>query len=110
MNRAQRRAVGAPKEPTYTLTRSQIQDMKQQCTNQAADLAFKLMLCIPAIVIHEKFGKLMKKDSRVETFVDFVLEVYDNYNKGMITIEELEARLKEETGISFEDVIDKKFC
>lgn len=104
MNRAQRRATGAPKEPTYTLTRSQIQQMKQKCTEEAADLAFKLMLCIPTMVIHDYFAKIMKKEGRLETFVDLLLDMYDSYNKGFIKLEELEDCLKEEAGITFEEI------
>lgn len=108
MNRAQRRATGAPKELTYTLTRSQIQEIKQQCTNEAVDTAFKLMLCIPTMVIHDYFSKIMKKEGRLETFVDLVLDLYDSYNRGFIKLEELEDCLKEEAGITFEEMREKK--
>ena len=104
MNRAQRRAAGSPKEPTYTLTRSQIQQMKKDCTEEAVDTAFKLMLCIPTMVIHDKFSKIMKKEGRLETFVDLVLDLYDSYNRDFIKLEELEECLKEEAGVSFEEI------
>ena len=104
MNRSQRRATGAPKEPTYTLTRSQIQQMKKDCTEEAVDTAFKLMLCILTMVIHDKFSKIMKKEGRLETFVDLVLDLYDSYNRDFIKLEELEECLKEEAGLSFEKI------
>lgn len=104
MNRAQRRASGAPKEPTYTLTKSQIEQIKEECTAEAVDTAFKLMLCIPTMVIHDKFAKIMKKEGREETFVDLVLDLCDSYNKDLITLDELEECLKEEAGLSFDDI------
>lgn len=104
MNRAQRRATGAPKEPTYTLTRSQIEQIKKECTDRAADTAFKLMLCIPTMVIHDHYSKIVKKEGRLETFVDLVLDMYDSYNRDSITLEELEERLKAEAGITFDEI------
>ena len=75
MNRAQRRATGAPKEPTYTLTRSQIQQMKKDCT-----------------------------EGRLETFINLVLDLYDSYDRDFIKLEDLEECLKEEAGLSFEEI------
>lgn len=108
MNRAQRRATKSPKEPTYTLTRSQIQEIKKECTAEAADTAFKLMLCIPTMVIHDKFRYIMKKEGRLETFLDFVMDLYDSYNRGLLTLDDMEQCLKEETGITFDDIKKRK--
>lgn len=107
MNRAQRRATGSPKEPTYTLTKSQIQEIKKQATDEAVDAAFKLMLCIPATVIHQNFSKIMKKEGRVENFLDLVLYLYESYNRGDVSLEELQKCL-EEAGISFQQGRERK--
>lgn len=104
MNRAQRRASGAPKEQTYVLTRSQLDEIKKNCTEEAIDTAFKLFLCIPTMVIHDKFSKIMKREGRLETFVDLMLDLYDKYNRDIITLDELESCLKEEAGLSFEEI------
>lgn len=108
VNRAQRRAAGAPKEPTYTLTRAQIQEIKKGCTNEALDTAFKLMLSIPVMVIHDKFNQIMKKEGREETFIKLVLETYECFNDGYVTLDDLQKCLKEEAGVTFEDEKQRK--
>ena len=112
MNRQQRRALSAPKEPTYTLTKSQIDTMKKETTDEAVDLAFKLMLCIPAMVIHDNFKDIMKREGRIETFIELVLDLYDSYTQGgLIELSELEECLLEEAGVSFEEIRKKhKLC
>lgn len=58
-----------------------------------------LMLAIPAMVIHDKFGSLMKKDGRVEKFVDLCMEQYKCYEEGYVGLEELAKLLKDEAGV-----------
>jgi hypothetical protein len=44
-----------------SIKQSDIDAMKQEATKKGCELAFNLMLAIPAMVIHDKFGSLMKK-------------------------------------------------
>ena len=61
MNRAERRAKGIKgKVAVYNLTNDQIQGIK----DDAAVDAVLLMLAIPVMVIHDKFGDLMRKEER----------------------------------------------
>ena len=59
------------------------------------------MLGIPVMVIHDKFGSLMKKDGREEKFSDYILDLYDSYEKGFVSLEDLTKVLKEECGLEF---------
>lgn len=68
-------------------------------------LRFFLMLAIPTMVIHDKFGQLMKKGNREKTFVDLCMDTYQCYEKGYVTIKELRQLLKEEAGIEIPDKI-----
>lgn len=103
MNRAMRRATGSRlKEPVYTLTQSQIQMMKKDATDKAIDTAFVLMLGLPAMVIEGHYPQLMKKEDRVQTFIDLVLEQYDCFNQGYVTLDEIHAYLQDNFGIKIE--------
>ncbi len=72
----------------------------------AADTAFFLMLAIPVMVIHDKYGKIMRRNvdgkSREERFADLCLDLYDSFNKGYVTLDDLAECLWEEAGIKLE--------
>ena len=99
MNRAARRRAAREKEKaarTLNMNAAQIEGIKKKSTEEALDLAFVLMLALPGLVIHDSFGKLMKKESRMETFVDLVIEQYECFRDGKIGLDELLHLLKEE--------------
>ena len=104
MNRAERRrlAKNNASEPVINIKSSDIERIKAQASEEAVELAFTLMLGIPAMVIHDKFGQLMKKDGREERFVDMCMDLYDSYDKGFITLEDLHQCLWEEANIKIE--------
>ena len=61
MNRAERRKAakaGLPvkKEPVVNIKAADVQKMKQDASKEAADKAFLLMLGLPVMVLHDKFG------------------------------------------------------
>lgn len=65
MNRAERRRAQrnqGKKEVTRTMTLGQIQQMKQEMTELVADELLMKVFGIATLVIHDKFGKLMKKE------------------------------------------------
>ena len=89
MNRVERRRAkkaGIPvkKEPVVNI-------------KAAADKAFLLMLGLPVMVLHDKFGF---GPVRCERFTDAVLELYDSFEKGYVSLEDIHLTLKEETGIT----------
>lgn len=100
MNRAERRRLGIKnKEPVINLKAGDISKIKENAANQAIDTAFVMMMAIPLMVLRDKynFGK-----KRLETFSDYVLDLYDSFDKGYITFDDLKGILKDEVGIEFE--------
>ena len=62
-----------------------------------------LKLCIPVMVIHDKYPQLMRREvdgkPRAERFADLCLDLYDSFNRGYITLDDLADCLWEEAGI-----------
>lgn len=100
MNRQERRRRGIlKKDPMVSIKQSDINAMKEDATTKGCKLAFQLMLVIPSMVIHDKFGSLMKKDGRVEKFVDLCIEEYRCYEEGYVRLDEMAKILKDEAGV-----------
>ena len=105
MNRAERRRADKQakkdKVATYNLTQEQINQIKQEARDEAVEIAVTLMLSLPLEVLKEKhWVKTAKR--RLPKFLDNVLSLYDNWNKGLLTIEDLRADLWEYGGIKLE--------
>lgn len=99
MNRAERRRRGIKnKEPVLNVKVSDISKIKENAVNQAADTAFVMMITIPLMVLRDKYGFGKK---RLEVFSDYVLDLYESFDKGYITFDDLKETLKEEAGIEF---------
>ena len=100
MNRQERRRLGVKKkDPMISIKQSDIDAMKEEATAKGCKFAFNLMLALPAMVIHDHYGELMRKDGRVERFVNLCMEQYKCYEEGYITLEELAKCLKDEAGV-----------
>ena len=52
---------------------------------------------LAVMVLHDKFGF---GPVRCERFTDAVLELYDSFEKGYVSLEDIHLTLKEETGIT----------
>lgn len=103
MNRQERRRLGIKrKDSMISIKQSDIDRMKEEVTEKGCKLAFGLMLAVPAMVIHDHFGELMRKEGRVERFVDLCTEQYRCFEEGYVTIEDLGKILKDEAGVEFE--------
>lgn len=108
MNRAERRRLlrESQKEPIIHIKATDIQNLKKQISENAANTVFSLMLAIPVMVLHDKYAQLMKKNvdgkTREERFADMCLELYDSYQKGYVTLEDLEDCLWKEAGIKLQ--------
>ena len=71
MNRQERRRLGIKrKDPMISIKQSDINAMKEEATAKGCKLAFTLMLVLPAMVIHDHYGELMRKDGRVSRLVE----------------------------------------
>lgn len=104
MNRAERRKAqkaGQPvkKDPMISIKSSDITRMKREATKEAAGVAFSLMLGLPAMVLRDKYGF---GKTRLERFTDQVLELYDSFGRGYITLQDVLDTIQEETGVDIE--------
>lgn len=107
MNRAERRrlakqGIDVKKDPVINIKQSDIDKMKMESAEQAAEMAFFLMLAIPTMVIHDHFGDLMKKQGREQNFVKWCLNTYECYGQGLVSLEDLQQCLYEEAGLRME--------
>lgn len=102
MNRQERRRLYKKsfKEPVINLKRQDVSLIKESVPDNGVEIAFKLILSIPVMVLKDKFGYGKK---RLERFINEVLNLYDSYNKGYVELEDLFKTLEEETGITFEE-------
>ena len=106
MNRAERRKLGAKnKESVFTMKKRDIDKIKKDATHQSMEIAFKLMLAIPVKVLSENFGKITKLNvdgkSREERFTDLCLKIWDDFNAGKVSINDLQDILTDKCGIQF---------
>ena len=81
---------------TYTLTQGQIGEIKKQAADEAIHAAFILMCGLPLMALRDKFGF---GKTRLERFSDALLDLYDSFDKGYITLEDLHKTIYEETGV-----------
>lgn len=110
MGRAEHRRAMRIKNPAYTLTQKQIDRIKEEAVSEASDRAFILMLAIPVMVLHDKYGQLMRKDGREERFAELCLDLYDSFEKGYVTLDDLKNTLQEETGMILEKDRANRTC
>lgn len=97
--------VPAPKEqkkektPTYNLTWEQIQQIKKDAAKQAVGELATLTLGIPVMYMMDKegWGKV-----RLNRMVDGMLELMDSYEKGYLTLEDVQKVLWDEGGTKIE--------
>lgn len=103
MNRAERRKnkqMSAERPKTYVLTQDQIDKMKQDAVNEATRKAFLMLLSIPVMVLHDKFGF---GKQRLTKFMDYVLLWYASIQQGETPLRELLTVAERECGIRLEE-------
>jgi hypothetical protein len=108
MNRAERRRLKRNQEScnaTYTLRNEDVTRIKQDAAQEAIDKAFVLMLCLPMIVLHDKYGWGKK---RLSDFMDYALELYDSFEKDYVTLDDLWDTIEKETGVKLIEKVRKK--
>ena len=106
MTRAERRRAEkeAQKRKTvvYNLTQEQIDQIKEEARDEAVDIAFNLMLALPLeVLLGEGYWEKTAK-RRLPKFLEEVLSLYDAWNKGVLTLEELREDLWNYGGIKLE--------
>ena len=102
MNRAEirRAAKEQPKKnKTYTLTQEQIDKNKQDAIEEATHKAFTLMLAIPCEILANEgyWEKTAKK--RMPKFLEECMDLFNAYEKGVVTMEQMQEDLKKYGGI-----------
>lgn len=114
MNRAERRrsARNNKPEPVINVKYSDIKNIKRQVSEEAANNAFLMMLAIPVMVLHDNFGSLMRKElngkPREERFAELCLDLYDSFERGYVTTDDLHKCLLEEAGLEIRAIKKKK--
>ena len=98
-----RKEVKAPKKnktPTYNFTLEQIEAMMNRVREESVQTAVKtlieLTLGLPVMVMHDKRGW---RKGRLEPLVDDILELYNSYENGYLTLEDVREALWEEANI-----------
>lgn len=107
MSRAERRREmrgQEKKEVTRVMTIVQIQQMKKDMAELIADELLMKVVGIATLIIHDKFGMLMKKEvdgkSREERFIDEWEKQYELFEAGRMTLEDIQEVLRDECGIT----------
>ena len=96
MNRAERRRQGKmPKDPMVSMKKSDIARIKKE----AAETAIILLLSIPVKVMQDKFGWGKK---RLEALSSFLIDEYQAFSDGEMTLLEYQDMVYEQCGIKFQ--------
>ena len=108
MGRAERRRqqkMDKKKTRTYVLTQNDMDRMKNQMVEAVANELLESVFGISVMVLHDKFGELMRREvdgkSREERFFDMCLNLYDAYENGYLTLDDIRKTLQEECGAEF---------
>ena len=117
-NRAERRRqekAAKKAAVVYHLTQEQIDKMiadaiegvKEEAVNIALPKAFQMFMCIPATVLHDKFGF---GQVRMDRFMHYVMVWYESLQKGETTVTEIRQMAEEAGGyrIIMDTIVDKK--
>lgn len=87
------------KTPTYNLTWEQIQQMKKDAAKEAVGTVIELTLGIPAMVLKDKYGFGKK---RLPEALDHMVDLYESYEQGYLTLQDIRKTLWEEGGYKIE--------
>lgn len=99
MNRAERRRQEREKskqDATIRLKVGDVEAIKKDAVHQATLQAFELMVGLPCLVLHDKwgFGK-----QRLERFVWQCMDLLNAFNDGYLTVEDIHQALKDDCGV-----------
>lgn len=108
MSRAQLRRQQkekAKQTKTYNFTRADVDKLKSDMVSVVASEFLEAIFGISIMVLHDKFGQLIKKNvdgkCREERFFDYCIDLYDSYEKGYLTLDDIRQTLEKECGARF---------
>ena len=87
------------KTPTYNFTWEQIQQIKKDAAKEAVGEVIELTLGIPAMVLKDKYGFGKK---RLPEALDHMVDLYESYERGYLTLQDIRKALWEEGGYKIE--------
>lgn len=87
------------KTPTYNFTWEQIQQLKKEAAKEAVSEVIELTLGIPAMVLKDKYGFGKK---RLPEALDHMVDLYESYEMGYLTLQDIRKALWEEGGYKIE--------
>lgn len=97
MNRKQRRKHGITEKPAvYMYTQEQVDQLKKD----AVDEAFKMLLSIPVMVLHDHFGF---GQIRLDRFMNYALHWVESVQSGETKLTDLMKLAEEESGVRVQD-------
>lgn len=99
MNRAERRRQEKEKSKQDAMINLKVGDVeaiKKDAVNQATLQAFELMIGLPCLVLHDKWGY---GKQRIERFVWQCIDMLNAFNDGYLTVEDIHQTLKKECGV-----------
>lgn len=108
MTRAERRRAErqeAKLSVTYNMDKRAIDKIKSDAVWEGIDTAFILMIGLPISILQDKFGQLMKKEGRAETFAELLLERYEMFKEGYFALDDILNDLHTEAGVSIPGVV-----
>lgn len=91
-------------EKFYTVSDEKIAEIKENAKKEAISEAFILMMGLSVMTISDHIHDLWKVKGydkcREERFTDYVLKLWDEYNEGIFTLEEVLECLHDECGLT----------
>ena len=85
------------KNKVLQMTAGQIQQLKNDIAEDTAFKALILMLGIPLMVLRDKYGF---GQIRLTKFIKECISLYDSFDKGYLSLDDMHAAIKDETGIN----------
>jgi len=89
--------IEGKKEKVYTLTQSQIDNMKKEVSMEATKRGFLMMMGFPLLTLRDKFGF---GTQRLNRFMDNMVDLYEAYENDYVNLNDLNDTIMEETGIT----------
>ena len=108
MNRKERRKQKNLKkiQKFYTVSDEKIAEIKENAKNEGISEAFVLMMGLSVMTISDHIHDLYKvkgyEKCREERFTDYVLKLWDEYNEGIFSLQDVLDCLKDECGLTIE--------